>query len=103
MAVKATKLGPFDILEKPISTEKLLVTGENALRLSRLEDENRELRHRLGKHELVGASQAMTKLLAQIERVAASETRVCILGETGTGKELVARAIHEKSPRKDHP
>jgi len=55
------------------------------------------------KHELVGSGQAMTKLLAQIERVAASETRVCILGETGTGKELVARAIHEKSPRKDHP
>jgi len=103
MAVKATKLGALDFLEKPLSTDKLLVTVENALRLSRLEDENRELRHRLGKHELVGAGQAMKKLLAQIERVAASETRVCILGETGTGKELVARAIHEKSPRKEHP
>jgi two-component system nitrogen regulation response regulator NtrX len=103
MAVKATKLGALDFLEKPLSTDKLLVTVENALRLSRLEDENRELRQRLGKHELVGSGPAMKKLIAQIDRVAASETRVCILGETGTGKELVARAIHEKSPRKEHP
>ena len=102
MAVKATKLGALDFLEKPLSTDKLLVTVENALRLSRLEDENRELRHRLGKHELVGVGPAMKKLLAQIDRVAASETRVCILGETGTGKELVARAIHEKSPRHEN-
>jgi DNA-binding NtrC family response regulator len=103
MAVKATKLGALDFLEKPLSTDKLLVTVENALRLSRLEDENRELRHRLGKHELVGSGPAMKKLLAQIDRVAASETRVCILGETGTGKELVARAIHEKSQRRENP
>ena len=103
MAVKATKLGALDFLEKPLSTDKLLVTVENALRLSRLEDENRELRQRLGKHELVGSGPAMKKLITQIERVAASETRVCILGETGTGKELVARAIHEKCPRHDHP
>src|SRR5216684_1255198 len=103
MAVRATKLGALDFLEKPLSTDKLLVTVENALRLSRLEEENRELRHRLGKHELVGSGPAMKKLIAQIDRVAASETRVCILGETGTGKELVARAIHEKSPRKENP
>ena len=102
MAVKATRLGALDFLEKPLSTDKLLLTVENALKLSRLEDENRELRHRLGKHELVGSGPAMNKLLAQIERVAASETRVCVLGETGTGKELVARAIHEKSPRKEN-
>src|SRR5438309_1705276 len=103
MAVKATKLGALDFLEKPLSTDKLLVTVDNALRLSRLEEENRELRQRLGKHELVGSGPAMKKLLEQIDRVAASETRVCILGETGTGKELVARAIHEKSPRQGHP
>jgi two-component system nitrogen regulation response regulator NtrX len=103
MAVKATKLGALDFLEKPLSTEKLLVTVENALRLSRLEDENRELRQRLGKHELVGSGPAMKKLGTQIDRVAPSETRVCILGETGTGKELIARAIHEKSPRREHP
>jgi len=102
MAVKATRLGALDFLEKPLSTDKLLLTVDNALKLSRLEDENRELRHRLGKHELVGTGPAMSKLLAQIEKVAASETRVCILGETGTGKELVARAIHEKSPRHEN-
>jgi two-component system nitrogen regulation response regulator NtrX len=102
MAVKATRLGALDFLEKPLSTDKLLLTVENALKLSRLEDENRELRHRLGKHELVGSGPAMSKLLAQIERVAPGETRVCILGETGTGKELVARAIHEKSPRHEN-
>jgi len=102
MAVKATRLGALDFLEKPLSTDKLLLTVENALKLSRLEDENRELRHRLGKHELVGSGPAMSKLFAQIDRVAASETRVCILGETGTGKELVARAIHEKSQRHEN-
>ncbi len=102
MAVKATKLGALDFLEKPLSADKLLVTVENALRMSRLEEENRELRYRLGKHELVGSGPAMKKLIAQIERVAPSETRVCILGETGTGKELVARAIHEKSPRHEN-
>jgi DNA-binding NtrC family response regulator len=102
MAVRATKLGALDFLEKPLSTDKLLVTVENALRLSRLEDENRELRQRLGKHELIGSGVAMVRLQAQIERVAASETRVCILGETGTGKELVARAIHEKSGRREN-
>jgi two-component system nitrogen regulation response regulator NtrX len=102
MAVQATKLGAMDFLEKPLSTDKLLVTLENAMRLSRLQEENRELRDRLGKHDLVGSSPAMTKLLAQVERVAASETRVCILGETGTGKELVARAIHEQSGRREN-
>ena len=66
MAVKATRLGALDFLEKPLSTDKLLVTVENALRLTRLEDENRELRQRLGKHELVGSGPAMKKLLAQI-------------------------------------
>jgi len=103
MAVRATKLGALDFLEKPLSTDKLLVTVENALRLSRLEDENRELKRRLGKHQLVGSGSAMKKLLAQIDRVAGSETRVCILGETGTGKELVARAIHDRSQRRDMP
>ncbi|HKN25861.1 MAG TPA: sigma-54 dependent transcriptional regulator [Candidatus Acidoferrum sp.] len=102
MAVKATRLGALDFLEKPLTTDKLLLTVENTLKLTRLEDENRELRHRLGKHELVGSGPAMTKLIAQIDRVAASETRICILGETGTGKELVARAIHEKSPRHEN-
>ncbi len=103
MAVRATKLGALDFLEKPISTEKLLLTVENALKLQRLESENRQLRQRLGKHEIVWSGEAMKKVMAQVERVAATETRVCILGETGTGKELVARTLHEKSPRASGP
>ena len=103
MAVRATKLGALDFLEKPISTDKLLLTVENALKLQRLEAENRQLRQRLGKHELVWSGEAMKKVMAQVERVAATETRVCILGETGTGKELVARTLHEKSPRASGP
>jgi two-component system nitrogen regulation response regulator NtrX len=103
MAVRATKLGALDFLEKPISTEKLLLTVENALKLQRLESENRQLRQRLGKHEIVWTGEAMKKVMAQVERVAATETRVCILGETGTGKELVARTLHEKSPRASGP
>jgi two-component system nitrogen regulation response regulator NtrX len=99
MAVQATKLGALDFLEKPISTEKLLITVENALKLQRLEAENRQLKQRLGKHEIVWQGTAMKRVMAQVERVAASETRVCILGETGTGKELVARTIHERSAR----
>jgi len=99
MAVRATKLGALDFLEKPISTDKLLLTVENALKLQRLESENRQLRQRLGKHEIIWAGEAMKKVMAQVERVAATETRVCIRGETGTGKELVARTLHEKSPR----
>lgn len=103
MAVRATRLGAVDFLEKPLSSDKLLVTVENVLRLARLEEENQQLRQRLGKHEIVWASAAMERLMEQVERVAASETRVCILGETGTGKELVARALHEKSARRTGP
>jgi len=103
MAVKATKLGALDFLEKPLSTEKLLLTVENALRLKRLEAENRELRAKVGKHEIVWRSDAMRRVMAQVARVAAGESRVCILGETGTGKELIARAIHDASPRKSGP
>ena len=103
MAVRATKLGALDFLEKPISTDKLLLTVENALKLRRLEDENSELRRRVGRHEIVFHGETMRRLMAQVERVAGSETRVCIHGETGTGKELVARTLHEKSPRKLGP
>ncbi len=103
MAVRATRLGALDFLEKPISSEKLLLTVDNALRLQRLESENRALRQRLGDHAIVFTGDAMKKVMALIDRVAATETRVCILGETGTGKELVARALHEKSPRKSGP
>jgi two-component system nitrogen regulation response regulator NtrX len=103
MAVRATRLGAVDFLEKPLSTEKLLVTVENVLRLRHLEDENKDLRRRLGKHEVIWSGPVMERLLAQVERVAASESRVAIQGETGTGKELIARTIHQKSARRAGP
>ena len=103
MAIRATRLGAVDFLEKPLSTDKLLVTVENTVKLSRLEEENRRLKQRAGKQELVWKSAVMQGVMARLDRVAASETRVCILGETGTGKELVAHTLHEKSPRRSGP
>ena len=103
MAVRATRLGALDFLEKPISTDKLLLTVENALKLRRLEVENRDLRQRVGKHQIVWTGEAMRRVMTQIERVAASESRVCIYGETGTGKELVARTLHQQSNRREGP
>ena len=103
MAVRATRLGAVDFLEKPLSTDKLLLTVENVLKLRRLEEENRQLRQRVGKHEIIWKSEPMRRVMAQVERVAASETRVCIFGETGTGKELIARTLHAQSPRSHGP
>jgi DNA-binding NtrC family response regulator len=103
MAVRATRLGAHDFLEKPLSTEKLLLTLETVLKLKRLESENRELRARLGRHEIVWKSDVMRRVMAQVERVASSDSRVCILGESGTGKELIARAVHDKSARHTGP
>ena len=96
MAVKATRLGALDFLEKPIATEKLLLTLDNALKLQRLESENRQLKQQLGKHEMVWQGEAMRRIMAQIDRVAPSETRVCISGGDwhgqGIGSTHVARA-----------
>lgn len=103
MAVKSTRLGAADFLEKPLSTEKLLLTVDNVVKLSRLEHENKQLKRKVGRHEMVWQSPLMQSVMSKVERVAASETRVCILGETGTGKELVARTVHDKSPRRDGP
>jgi two-component system, NtrC family, nitrogen regulation response regulator NtrX len=103
MAVRATRLGAVDFLEKPLSTEKLLVTVENTVKLARLEDENKRLRQRAGKQELIWQSAVMQNVMAKVERVAASETRIAILGETGAGKELIARTLHEKSHRRNGP
>jgi DNA-binding NtrC family response regulator len=103
MAVKATRLGAMDFLEKPISTDKLLLTVQNAMRMERLKRENQRLREQLGASSIVFTGEKMRRLMAQVERVAQSESRVCILGETGTGKELIARTIHEKSSRREGP
>jgi two-component system, NtrC family, nitrogen regulation response regulator NtrX len=103
MAVRATKLGAIDFLEKPVSADKLLLTIDNALKLVRLEEENKALRRRVGRHKVVWKSDAMRRVMAQVDRVGPTESRVCILGETGTGKELLARAVHERSARRERP
>jgi DNA-binding NtrC family response regulator len=105
-AVRATQLGARDFLEKPISQDRLLLTIGNVLELRRLEQENERLREEArvaGDDEMLGRSTVMQALVAQAERVAASEGRVLITGENGTGKELLARAIHRSSTRKDRP
>ncbi len=103
-AVEATRLGAFDFIEKPPHAEKILVSARNALRQASLEEENRELREEttLG-DDMVGSSEPMQRLHEQIRRVAPSQARVLILGENGTGKELIARALHHRSGRSDGP
>ncbi len=100
----AFKLGAFDYLEKPITEkEKLLVAVKNALALQSLRAENEALRREAGVSEMVGGGPAMQRLFDLVRRAAPSEGRVLVTGENGTGKELVARAIHENSRRKDRP
>jgi DNA-binding NtrC family response regulator len=99
-AVRATKLGALDFLEKPLSTDRLLVMLENAFRLRRAQEETRELKAEAGHFdELVGRSAAMAGLRERVARAARSSASVLVTGERGTGKELVARAIHRASPR----
>lgn len=102
-AVKATKLGAFDFLEKPIDREKLLISIRNAIKQSILIKENRKLKNDSSKFIMLGNSPAMKQISETIDRVARTEARVLITGENGTGKELVARAIHNQSNRKDKP
>jgi len=104
LAVKATKMGAYDILEKPLSMEKVILTVQRALEKRDLEIENRALKQDLlRKIRLVGSSQRMTQLREQIRMAAVSNSRVLILGESGSGKELVARLLHENSPRAVRP
>jgi two-component system nitrogen regulation response regulator NtrX len=103
-AVRATKLGAFDLIEKPLSIDKILVAIHNALNFRRLEEENRYLRKKtIEKHSVTGTSPRTLALKQQIETTAPSDAWVLIKGENGTGKELVARNIHHLSPRADHP
>jgi two-component system, NtrC family, nitrogen regulation response regulator NtrX len=103
-AVRSTRLGAIDFLEKPLSTDRLLLVIGNTLRLVRAEEESRALRRAAGQlGELVGESQAMLLLREQIARAAKASANVLVSGERGTGKELVTRAIHLASPRAKGP
>ncbi len=100
-AVRATKLGAFDFLEKPLSLDRTLIVLKNALETRRLRHENRDLRRNLPPTVIVGDSVPMKALRQQIALMAPTNGRVLIYGESGTGKELVARAIHAESLRKN--
>ncbi|MGE5205568.1 MAG: sigma-54-dependent transcriptional regulator [Chlamydiota bacterium] len=101
-AVRATKLGAFDFLEKPLSLEKTLILVKNAAESRRLRGENRDLKKQLlAKSVIVGDSIPMKALRQQIGLMAPTNGRVLVYGESGTGKELVAHAIHAQSPRKE--
>ncbi|HQU29763.1 MAG TPA: sigma-54 dependent transcriptional regulator, partial [Nitrospirales bacterium] len=103
-AVKATKLGAYDYLEKPLDLEKVTILVRNALHQRKLEEENINLRIQVERRfELVGSSLAMERLREMIDMAAPANSRVLIAGANGTGKELVARAIHLKSPRHNRP
>lgn len=103
-AVKATKLGAFDLIEKPLSIDKVIVAINNALNFRRLEEENKYLRKKtIEKHSITGNSPPIQELKKQIAVTAPTEAWVLITGENGTGKELVARTIHQLSSRVDYP
>lgn len=101
-AIRATRLGAFDFIEKPIDRDKLVISIRNAVEQSNLISENKEYRKSLiGNEIILGKSKAIQNILATIEKVAPLDTRILISGENGTGKEIIARAIHNKSERKD--
>ncbi len=103
-AVEATKLGAHDFIEKPLSDEKILLTIRNTLDFHRLAEENVSLKERFERrYELVGRSPAIERVRERIRRVGPTQGRVLITGENGTGKELVARAVHRASPRAQAP
>ncbi|HEX8392557.1 MAG TPA: sigma-54 dependent transcriptional regulator [Longimicrobium sp.] len=101
-AVEATRRGAYDFLEKPLDTDRLLLVLRNALQQQGLVQENQRLRGEIeSRHQIVGRSFALRQVLDRVEKVAPTDARVLITGENGTGKELIARAIHRLSPRAD--
>ncbi len=102
-AVRATKLGAYDFIEKPLSIEKVMVAINNALKYQRIEEENRLLKRRtLGKSRFTGGSPPVKALQQQVAVVAPTDAWVLIAGENGAGKELVARTIHQMSNRAEY-
>jgi len=101
-AVKATRLGAFDFFEKPLARDRVIVSVRNALRQYRADQSLRALRRRI-RGSIIGNSEPMKTLMAQVARVGRSRARVLITGESGSGKELVARAVHEASDRREAP
>ncbi len=103
-AVKATRLGAFDFIEKPIDRDKLIISVRNAVEQYNLLTENLQIKKTfIGDGKILGTSKAIQNILEMIDKVAPLDARVLITGDNGTGKELVARAIHQKSSRKDKP
>ncbi|MCK5914006.1 MAG: sigma-54-dependent Fis family transcriptional regulator [Desulfuromusa sp.] len=103
-AVKATRLGAFDFIEKPLSLEKVLLSIQNAIKIGQLVAENKALKEKIGRdYQMIGSSSVIDDLKQQIKMAAPSSGWVLISGENGTGKELVARAIHQQSIRVDKP
>ena len=101
-AVKATRLGAFDFIEKPLSLEKVLLSIQNAIKIGQLVAENKVLKEKIGHdYQMIGESPAINQLKQQIKIAAPSSGWVLITGENGTGKELVARAIHQQSTRSE--
>jgi two-component system nitrogen regulation response regulator NtrX len=99
-AVKATRLGAYDFIEKPLSLEKVLLSIQNAMKIGQLVAENQALKEKISRdYEMIGKSQSISKLKEQINIAAPSSGWALITGENGTGKELVARAIHQQSTR----
>lgn len=107
VAVQAMKQGAVDFLPKPFSLEHLTVVVDKALEVRKLRDENRDLREALGERykfeNIIGHSGAMQEIFGTVERIAGTRATVLLCGESGVGKDRIARAIHQHSPRKDRP